>query len=161
MKPIEFNPEAEEEVREAVAAMLAFESNPLLYAVLRTGGIRLCPLRRFSYSVGYLDLDRPYSSRGGRHHPSRIRILGDTSSFLTASSNEDPKSESSVLPILAVLGPIIFVLVLFGTRRSTYSFRDRYRQRRREREAEASAKLPPDPAFRFDADDEDDGLGRI
>ena len=66
-----------------------------------------------------------------------------------------------MLPSVVVLALIVVLVSIFGVRRSRYSFRDRYQPRRREREAEAAANLPPDPAFRFDAKEDDDGLGRI
>jgi len=66
-----------------------------------------------------------------------------------------------MLPFVTLFALIVILVSIFGMRRSRYSFRDRYRRRKHERETEASANHPPDPAFRFDANDEDDGLGRI
>ncbi len=81
MKAIEFHPDAEDEAREAAnyyenlraglgtdfqseldAAVTRIRTNPFMYAA-ESGNFRVCPLRRFPYSVVYEDL------------PDRVRIV--------------------------------------------------------------------------------------
>ena len=75
MKPVIFHPAARDEIEEAAARYeeqraglgrefrTEFEAalgrivyNPLLYAI-EIGEFRACPLRRFPYSIFYIDLD--------------------------------------------------------------------------------------------------------
>jgi plasmid stabilization system protein ParE len=87
MKPIVFHPDATEEARavaahyaairaelaagfhtELDAALARIGDNPLLYAA-ESGKIRVCPLRRFPYSIFYEDMeDRVWVAAVGHHH---------------------------------------------------------------------------------------------
>ena len=87
MKPLDFHPDAAEEVRavaehylairaelgvdfraELAAALRRIRENPLAYAV-ESGEIRICPFHRFPYSVYYQDLgDRIWVAAVGHQH---------------------------------------------------------------------------------------------
>lgn len=54
MKPVMLHEEAEAELREALERV---RENPLLYASEDDDGIRACPLRRFPYTLVFVDLD--------------------------------------------------------------------------------------------------------
>ena len=75
MKPCLIHPEAERELSEALgyyeyrraglggrlrnefeAALLRVRADPLLFAAETEGGVRHCPLRKFPFSLVYLDL---------------------------------------------------------------------------------------------------------
>jgi plasmid stabilization system protein ParE len=88
MTPVEFHPDAAEEVRDAVAyydakrpglgddfraeleaAVLRIQQGPQMYAV-ESGAVRLCPLHRFPFSIYYEELtDRIWIAAVG--HQSR------------------------------------------------------------------------------------------
>ena len=87
MKPIVFHPDAAREARDAVdyyegvrpglgddfqaeldAALARIQQNPQLYAA-ESDSIRICPLRRFPYSVYYEELvDRIWVATVGHQH---------------------------------------------------------------------------------------------
>ncbi len=89
MKPTEFHPDAAEEARQAAAhyegirvelgtdfqaelnaALARIRDNPLLYAA-ESGAIRVCPLRRFPYSIFYEDRDDRIWVAAVGHHRRR------------------------------------------------------------------------------------------